>query len=115
MKLQTGEGYWFKHAETKVQFHALKGAPSEWARDRGATHSMLSERGGTRPAVLMATRIKVGVDEDAKGNIVWEMWPIINLEELTAESAQNTLWWYRNHWKNSGFKHLEALTEWKPL
>lgn len=55
------------------------GAPDQWARDRGATHTLaIGKRdiggGGTRPAKLLKTRLYVGVDETDDGDIKWEKW-----------------------------------------
>ena len=64
----------FKHTETKAIFEYQTGAPNEWSAIRGATHTVYV-KDGTRPAIVMKTRVKVMVDEDDNGP-VWETWPI---------------------------------------
>ena len=115
MITMTGEGYCFKLLENKNMFNIIKGAPSEWSKAQGATHSILLENGGTRAAKLAKTRAYVGVGEDDEGKIVWEKWGIRIIGESTKETVQNTIWYYTKLWKNSGFKHLEALANWKPV
>jgi hypothetical protein len=115
MNLLTGAGYYFKHTETKHNFNAVKGAPCEWAKDRGATHTLLLEKGGTRPLKIAKTRAYVGVDESDDGNIVWETWPIKILGENPEGIDQNTIWYFTKLWAGSGFKHLEALANWRPV
>lgn len=56
--------------ETKAVFEYVNGAPNKWAADHGATHTIFV-LDGTRPAVVMKTRVKVMVDED-----IWETWPV---------------------------------------
>lgn len=62
------------------KYHCVfSGAPDEWARDRGATHTLAIGKkdiggGGTRPAKLLKTRLYVGVDETDSGDIEWERW-----------------------------------------
>lgn len=67
----------FLEAEYGLQHDIFDGAPSEWAAERGATHTLDCGRGpgrGTRPAKLMKTRLHVGVDESPEGDIVWQVW-----------------------------------------
>lgn len=60
-------------------FHScLFGAPTGWAKERGATHS-LETIDGPRPAQVYKTFALIGVDETDLGNIVWERWQIRNL------------------------------------
>lgn len=57
----------------------LDGAPCEWSRERGATHTLDCGSGpgrGTRPAILKKTRLWVGVDELEGGIIKWETWTV---------------------------------------
>jgi len=65
--------------EFKHRHSVFEGAPDEWAENQGATHTLFCGTGigeGTRPARLLKTRLFVGVDEDERGNIVWEKWII---------------------------------------
>ena len=51
------------------------GAPSDWAKAEGATHSLVTTN-GDRPARLLKTVAYVGVDEDEYGHCVWEKWQV---------------------------------------
>jgi hypothetical protein len=54
------------------------GAPCDWSRVRGATHTLdcgIGPGRGTRPAKLLKSVIYVGIDE-ADDMIVWEKWSI---------------------------------------
>lgn len=115
MKLLTGNGYYLKHLETKNNFNAVKGAPCDWAKDRGATHTLLLELGGTRPLKLSKTRAYVGVDESDDGQIVWETWPIQILSEYFENSIYSTVRYFNRLWAESGFTHLKALANWRPV
>ena len=62
-------------------FHScLFGAPTGWAKERGATHS-LETIDGPRPAQVYKTFALIGVDEGDLGNIFWERWQISNLKQ----------------------------------
>jgi hypothetical protein len=115
MNLNKRPATFIQHKETKVCFHVISGAPSEWAKERGATHTLLSDRGGTRPAILSSTVVRVGIDEDAEGNIVWERWPVLVKDEEVECNREAVIKWYKENWKSSGFKHLENLQSWEPL
>jgi len=55
------------------------GPPSDWAKEREATHTLYCGDGpgeGTRPAKLLKTVLYVGVDEVAD-QIVWEKWDLV--------------------------------------
>lgn len=68
---------WFRDKEYK-NYHAFaRGAPDEWARERGATHTLLKDDGTTRPLRLLKTRCYVGVDELPGGGIDWQLWEIV--------------------------------------
>lgn len=72
------------------------GAPCEWSKERGATHTLVTleklghgvssedtkasrRSGGTRPAKLLKTVMYVGIDETEDGNIKWDKWDIRNI------------------------------------
>jgi hypothetical protein len=49
---------------------------SDWAKERGATHTLYCGEGhgrGIRPAIVLKTCMYVGVDEE-NDQIVWERW-----------------------------------------
>ena len=67
----------FKEREHGLHHEVYEGAPCEWSRDRGATHTLWCGAGhgrGTRPARLLKTRLLVGVDELPGDQIQWETW-----------------------------------------
>jgi len=67
------ENSWGKRHEVR------EGAPCAWSAERGATHTLWLGEGpgrGTRPARLLKSRLYVGVDENEKGECVWERWEI---------------------------------------
>lgn len=75
--------HYVKEAECKLVHRVTSGAPCEWSRERGATHTLHTDSewmhhkgayGGTRPARLLKTRLYVGTDETPDGNIHWEKW-----------------------------------------
>lgn len=63
----------FIDKNTGLQHWYACSPPTEWAAERGATHS-LAVMHGNRPLRMLKTVCYVGVDEDADGNIVWEKW-----------------------------------------
>jgi hypothetical protein len=68
----------FREKEYKKTHYLYALPPSQWAAERGATHSLWLGEGlgrGTRPVILKKTRILVGVDETiGGGGIEWETW-----------------------------------------
>jgi hypothetical protein len=63
----------------KLHHTVFDGAPCDWSRERGATHTLWCGEGpgqGTRPARLLQTVLYVGVDEGPEETIVWEKWKI---------------------------------------
>lgn len=67
----------FREKEFGKDHEIYEGPPCEWSRARGATHTLWLGEGpgaGTRPAILLKTRVKVGVDEAPDGSIKWEVW-----------------------------------------
>lgn len=67
----------FKESSFGKSHDVFDGAPSEWAAERGATHTLWCGKGpgrGTRPAKLLKTRLHVGIDESPEGDIVWSIW-----------------------------------------
>jgi hypothetical protein len=66
------------------------GAPSEWAAERGATHTLWLGNGirrGSRPAILKKTVLWVGRDE-LDDQIVWEKWDI---KTIQSQPQHNTM------------------------
>jgi hypothetical protein len=70
--------------EYKKHHDVYEGAPCEWSRVRGATHTLYCGEvegpyarpgTGTRPAKLSKTVLYVGIDE-ADDLIVWEKWNV---------------------------------------
>ena len=65
--------------------HAIfDGAPCEWSKARGATHTLFCGDGpgkGTRPAILKKTVMLVGTDE-IDNCIKWEKWNFIPYKTL---------------------------------
>jgi hypothetical protein len=68
----------FIEKEINLRHYASFGAPSDWAKERGATHS-LETIDGPRPAQVYKTFALIGVDESDTEDIVWERWQIGNL------------------------------------
>lgn len=68
---------WFRDREHKNYHSFARGAPGPWARERGATHTLVLNDGTTRPLRLLKTRCYVGVDELPGGDIEWELWEIV--------------------------------------
>ena len=67
----------FRETEYKKTHVIYALPPSQWAAERGATHSLWLGEGhhrGTRPVILKKTRILVGVDETIGGGIEWQTW-----------------------------------------
>jgi len=69
----------FIEKEINLRHYASFGAPSDWAKERGATHS-LETIDGPRPAQVYKTFALIGVDESDLGNIVWSRWQIHGLQ-----------------------------------
>lgn len=68
-----------KEKDLKNRHCVYDGPPSDWAKERGATHTLYCGDGlgeGTRPAKLLQTVLYVGTDEVAD-QIVWEKWELI--------------------------------------
>lgn len=71
----------FRERDCGNYFEYAEGAPDDWSRDRGATHTLFLN---TRPingwdkraAIVKKTVAYVAVDEAADGGIVWEKWQI---------------------------------------
>lgn len=114
MKINTNEFGAFIRVKDGADFVILRGAPSEWAKEQGATHSLLSEIGGVRPAILGASRIKVAVDEDA-GSAVWETWNLKSSEDMDRSWSQNALYYIRRTWKEKGVDRRYSVEGWNPL
>lgn len=76
--------------------------PDEWAKKKGATHTIFLNRdiggSGMRGAIIKKTTARVMVDEDAKGDPVWETWKLrknIVFDKPGAIKRQsNGGWWY---------------------
>ena len=69
----------------KKDYTVFDGAPCDWSREHGATHTLFCGDGpgrGTRPAKLLKTVLYVGVGEDEDGNIVWDKWTLIPSKTL---------------------------------
>ena len=67
----------FREKEYKKTHEIYALPPSQWAAERGATHSLWLGEGhhrGTRPVILKKTRVLVGVDETPEGGIEWQTW-----------------------------------------
>jgi hypothetical protein len=70
----------FRENEYRKSHVITAGAPCDWSKERGATHTLhIPERhsdiaGATRPAILKKTRLLVGIDETPEGDIAWERW-----------------------------------------
>jgi hypothetical protein len=66
-----------REKEFGLSHYVYDGAPNEWARERGATHTLDCGEGpgkGTRPVRLLKTVAYIGVDEGPGETIVWEKW-----------------------------------------
>lgn len=72
-----GSGYHLvKETDFKNTHTVFDGAPSEWAKANGATHSLWVDYDySTRPAILSKSRLFVMFAED-EGGPVWERWKI---------------------------------------
>ena len=68
----------FVEKEVGLRHYCILGAPSDWAKERGATHT-LETIDGPRPAQVYKTFALIGVDESDFGNIVWSRWQINRL------------------------------------
>ena len=69
----------FYHKETDAFFEYLNEAPDDWAKERGATHSVCVNDvvfSPLRGAIVKKTVAYVMIDEDDHGNAVWEKWPL---------------------------------------
>jgi len=67
-----------KERELKHRHLVFDGPPDDWAKERGATHTLFCGNGigkGTRPAKLLKTVMYVGTDE-SNNEIVWEKWDV---------------------------------------
>lgn len=84
--LDSKETYGFRMKDSdNYRWYSL-GAPSEWAKERGATHS-LQTIDGWRPAIVLKTVIYVGIDEaehENNGDIEWEKWDIRHVDTTYA-------------------------------
>lgn len=76
--MSTVIGTFTEKSEGKTRF--VDSEVSDWAKDRGATHSV-ETIDGLRPIKLLKTVCYVMVDEDAEGNAVWAKWLIKDLSE----------------------------------
>lgn len=68
-----------REKQHKLLHTVYDGSPDDWAKEKGATHTLFTGEGpgrGTRPAKLLKTVLFVGVDEDPEGGIVWQKWDI---------------------------------------
>jgi len=75
----------FNEVEVGHRHYCAFGAPSEWAKERGSTHS-LETIDGPRPAQVYKTFALIGADEDEFGKVIWERWQIRKVERhWTAE------------------------------
>tara|TARA_B100000959_G_scaffold48088_1_gene49371 strand:- start:545 stop:811 length:267 start_codon:yes stop_codon:yes gene_type:complete len=68
----------FVEKEIRLRHYCIFGAPSDWAKERGATHT-LETIDGPRPAQVYKTFALIGVDESDTEDIVWERWQISSL------------------------------------
>ena len=67
-----------KEREFGKTHDVYQGAPTLWAAERGATHTVWCGIGpgrGVRPAILKKTVLLVGIDE-VDDKIIWEKWNI---------------------------------------
>ena len=71
----------FIEREFKKYHEICSGAPCEWSKDNGATHTVLLRNAkgiagdsGLRGVKIAKSRIYVLTDEDAAGNGVWSTW-----------------------------------------
>ena len=71
----------FVEKEVGHRHFCTYGAPNDWAKERGTTHS-LETIDGPRPAQVYKTFALIGVDESDLGNIVWARWQISNLNQV---------------------------------
>ena len=71
-----------RQSDNNLTRDVLTGAPCEWSKERGATHTLvidtrgIASMGDTRPAKLLKTVLFVGIDETADGGILWERWSV---------------------------------------
>jgi hypothetical protein len=86
------ENIFFRESTAKLVHRISVGAPCDWSRSHGATHTLHTDseiifhgkdsegkelpttRGGTRACKIMKTRIHVGIDENDVGGVEWEIW-----------------------------------------
>lgn len=66
----------FREAEFKKWFEYRIGAPTDWAAERGATHTLFCAFGEELGARVLKSVVYVLVDEAADGSAVWEKWSI---------------------------------------
>jgi len=71
----------FIEVSARHQHEYAIGAPTEWAAERGATHTLYTID-GPRPARVKRTVAYIGVDETPEGDIAWERWEIRNHREF---------------------------------
>ena len=114
MKINQNAGT-FIEVKDGADFVILLGAPTDWAKARGATHSLISDRGGHRGAILMSSRIKVMTDEGPNGEVIWQTWDLKSSREMSSDWISNALYYIKKAWKDSGFRHLEGLQNWAPV
>lgn len=82
--------YVFIESEHKNHHVISEGAPCEWSKVRGATHTLHIDKDSTcRPAKIKKTRIYVGVDELPGEVIKWETWKGRWTENIKGEKPFN--------------------------
>ncbi len=65
----------FIDSEFKNSHFLSEGAPCDWSREHGATHTLhIDADDSTRPARIAKSRIYVGLDENEVGGVAWETW-----------------------------------------
>ena len=72
---------WFVERDCALSFEYADGAPDDWSRERGATHTLMLNTPlacgwDRRAAIVKKTVAYVAVDEGADGSIVWEKWRV---------------------------------------
>lgn len=84
-----------REREYKKDHEVFDGAPCEWSRVRGATHTLYcgetegpygSIGRGTRPAKLLKSVLYVGTDEQ-DDLIVWEKWSVRTIYRAERQTA----------------------------
>jgi hypothetical protein len=101
MTVLTDAVYTFQHMGSKCHFTVVRGASSVWAQEQGATYTLYTSE-GPRAAKMTKSRAYIGVDEDADGNMVWEIWPIRITQTFSNDRdmlirSWNQVWYLAGH------------------